>query len=305
MKTSRFLGFASLLFASVLAHAELVATNVSNAENTLQTSNQRLFASSQGAFYEITLGSSGWSKTPLPVRFRDGSARSCYFLGITESAGMVYTACTEDSLNPLAKKHLFGLDIFQPAPQLTEVGELHGMALPNGLAADASGNLYAADSGWPLLPGTIQKITLASAYTIASQTTFHRFIACKPNGLRYAGGKLYVTVNPFSYVGVSQLLRYDLGAGGLSNQASLYSSLAFLDDFALVNGGAVLAEFLGGRIVHINEQGNELHRAGFSQPTSVSLLTAPAFGSGSLLVTERGAGNVQHFANDWGLQPRQ
>lgn len=295
--------FAAMLFVSA-AHAELVATDVAYAENTIQTSNQRLFASADGAFYELTLAAGNWYKTMVPFSFKDGRARPCYFLGIAESAGTVYTLCTEDSFNPLARKYLFGLDIYQATPQLREVGELDRIALPNGLAADSGGNLYAADSGMPLLPGSIRKITLANPYAIATQTTLHNFIACKPNGLRYANGKLYVSVNPFSYVGLSQLLRYDLGANGLSNQASLYSSLGFLDDFALVEGGAVLAEFLGGRIVHVNEQGAELHQAGFSQPTSVTLLTAAPFGSGNLLVTERGRGNIQRFINNWGLRPR-
>lgn len=292
-----------MLMCASFAHAEPAATNVKHAENTIQTGNQRLFASSDGAVYELTLGSAGWSKTPVPARFKDGAAHYCYFLGIAETAGMVYTMCTEDALNPLAKKHLFGLDSALPA-QLTEVGELKNMALPNGLAADGSGNLYAADSGWPLLPGTIQKITLAGPYSIASQATFHNFVLCKPNGVRFANGKLYVSTNPFSYLGLSQLLRYDLGANGLSNKTQVYSSLAFLDDFALVDGGAVVAEFLGARIVHINENGGELHQASFSQPTSVTLLSAPQFGAGSLLVTERSNGDIQHFANSWGLRPR-
>lgn len=29
--------------------------------------------------------------------------------------------------------------------------------------------------------------------------------------MRFSNGKLYVSVNPFSYVGLSQLLRYDWG----------------------------------------------------------------------------------------------
>ncbi|HEY0844670.1 MAG TPA: hypothetical protein VGE12_04855 [Noviherbaspirillum sp.] len=300
----KLLMLALSLCTAIAAHAEVVATGVRYAENAIQTSNQRLFVSSDGAFYELTAGASGWNKTAVPVHFKDGVARHCYFLGVAETMGRVYTVCTENALNPLARKRLFGLDIMQGAPQLVEAGELHGMSLPNGLAADDAGNLYAADSGLPLLPGTIQKITLAGPYTIATQTTFHRYLANKPNGVRYANGKLYVTVNPFSYLGVSQLLRYDLGANGLANCTTIYSSLAFLDDFTLVNGGAVIAEFLGGRIVHVSEQGNELHRASFSQPTSARLLTAPQFGAGNLLVTERGSGNVHRFVNTWGLQPR-
>lgn len=298
------LSFAALLCLSIAARAEVVATSIKYAENSIQTSNQRLFVSSDGGFYELTAGPAGWNKTAVPVHFRDGLARHCYFLGMAETMGRLYTLCAEDTVNPFAKKTLFGLDIYQSVPQLIEAGELVGMSLPNGLAADSLGNLYAADSGLPLLPGTIQKITLAGPYTIGTQSTFHRFVACKPNGLRHANGKLYVTVNPFSYLGVSQLMRYDIGANGLSNGATLYASWGFLDDFTLVEGGAVVAEFLGGRIVHVSEQGNELHRASFTQPTSANLLTAPQFGPGSLLVTERGSGTVHRFDNAWGLRTR-
>lgn len=298
------LATAVLLLASLAAHAEPLATQVASAENAIETSNHRLFVSSDGAFYELKSGNAGWDKVQVPAVFRDGAKRSCSYLGIAESNGRVYTVCTTGHLNPLAKKYLLALDTLAAMPQLDEVGELQGIALPNGLAVDNAGHLYVADSGLPLLPGTIQKITLASAYTISTQATFHRFLAFKPNGLRHAQGKLYVTVNPFSYIGLSQLLRYDVQPDGLRNETALYSSTAFLDDFTLVEGGAVMAEFLGGRITHVSERGTELHRAGFSQPTSVNLLAAPAHGAGNLLVTERASGSVHRFVNTWGLRPR-
>jgi len=136
---------AMLWLLSPLGQAELVASHVSLAENTLQSSNQRLFASSDGAFYELTLSAGSWRRHTVPVSFKDGRTRPCYFLGIAESAGTVYTACTEDAVNPLAKKYLLGLDIYQPSARLQEVGELRDIALPNGLASDSSGKLYLAD----------------------------------------------------------------------------------------------------------------------------------------------------------------
>lgn len=304
MKILNILAVAGLLLSGGAAQAELVASGVDSAENSLQASSQRIFASSNGAFYEVSKTASGWAKTELPYKFKDGHSGSCYFLGITEYAGMVYTVCTESSINPLAKKHLFGFGVNDGAPQLTELGEIKNMALPNGLTADASGNLYIADSGLPLLPGAIHKIQLSGAYSMGPQSVFYSFVACKPNGLRFSGGKLYVSVDPFSYVGMSQLLRYDLTPGGLTNKAVVYTSWSFLDDFALVKGGVVAAEFFGGRIVHVSESGSLLHTASFAQPSSVSLATAPAFGPGSLFVTERGNGNIVRLPNSWGLLPR-
>jgi hypothetical protein len=304
MKMLSILAVAGFLWWGGAAQAELVTSGVDSAENTLQTSSQRMFASSTGAFYEVTKTASGWTKTELSYKFKDGHSGSCYFLGITELAGMVYTVCTESTINPLAKKHLFGFGVNDISPHLTELGELKGMALPNGLTTDGSGNLYVADSGLPLLPGSIHKIPLTGPYSMGTKSVFHSFAACKPNGLRFSNGKLYVSVDPFSYVGLSQLLRYDLTPGGLTNKAVIFTSWSFLDDFALVKGGAVAAEFFGGRIVHITEEGKLLHSASFAQPSSVSMATAPAFGPGSLFVTERGKGNIVRLVNDWGLLPR-
>jgi len=292
------------MFVLLDARAELVASDAKYAENTIQTSNQRLFLSSDGGFYELTRDSAGWHKNMLPAIFRDGVARPCYYLGIAETAGTVYTVCTENFSNPFAKKYLMGLNIYQPAPQLIEAGQLTGMSSINGLDADGSGNLYAADPGLPLLSGKIIKITMAGSHTIATQNVFHRFIASKPNGIRYAGGKMYISTNPTTYIGTSELMRYDLGANGLYNARTIFKSLWFLDDFMLVQGGAVVTEFLGGRLTHINESGSVLHRASFSQPTSITLLSASTYGSGSVLVTRRDAGEVHRLASNWGLLKR-
>jgi hypothetical protein len=304
IKTIHILAAIVLVLASAVSSAEVVASGMKNAENSIQTSNQRLFVTSEGGIYELNLNGGAWRKTALPVTFKDGQSRSCYYLGLVETAGMVYTVCTENILNPAATSHLLGLDIYQPEAHLIEVGVLQGIALPNGLTVDSSGNLYLADEGIPLLPGAIHKITLAGSLTIATQGVFHGFIACKPNGLHYWNGKLYVSTDPSSYFGLSQLLRYDLGSNGLSNKKVIYQSWSFLDDFTLVNGGAVVTEFLGERIRHISETGSVLHQSSFNQPTSITLLTAPAFGFGNLLVTERSNGDIVRMFNNWGLQPR-
>jgi len=305
MKTLRILILSLFMSASVASSGEVVATDVASAENAMQTSNQRLFVSSNGAFFELIHDSAGWAKQQVPAPFKDAHSGQCYFVGITETGGTLYTVCTENNLNPFAKKHLFGINIDQSVAQLTEVGEIRGTALPNGLAADSSGNLYIVDSGFPFLPGAIRKVTLASTYAIATQSRFYQFVLCKPNGLKYSDGKLYVTTDPPIYVGVSQLLRYDLDPDGLSNKAVIYKSFGFLDDFDLVKGGAVIAEHFGGAVTHVDESGHVLHQTtGLSQPTSAILLTAPAFGLGSLLVTEAGNKDVLLLENTWGLQPR-
>lgn len=301
--------FAStLLLASSLLYAQgqVVASGVNRAENAIQTSNQRLFVSSDGGFYELTVNGGVWSKTPVAATFASGKTAACYYLGVAETAGMLYTLCAENWGIPLSPNHLLGFSIYDTAPHLVEIGPLQGMVSPNGLAADSSGNLYAVDSGLLGLPGAIHKITLAGSNAIATQSVFYQYDLWKPNGLKISGGSLYVSLDPLTYAGLSKLVRYDLGSNGLSNQTAIYDSLWVLDDFTLVQGGVVIAEDLG-YVTHVGENSRILHRQAFpilTVPTSVALLTAPPFGAGSLLVTEMGTGNAIRLANNWGLQAR-
>lgn len=290
--------------ATTDAAAQVVVAGLKAAENLIQTTNGRIFASGDGALLELKQENGTWRSTTLPARFADGKSATCYFLGISEIQGMVYSLCAENLLNPLAKKHLFAFDSRTAMPQAKQVGELSGVDFPNGLSSDGNGALFAANSGLPLLAGKIHKISLnnpgSTQVTIRSQSVLHQFAACKPNGVHYANGRLYVSVNPFSYLGLSQLLRYDVSQNELSNKNSLYSSWNFLDDFALVQGGVLAAEFLGGKISHISETGTFLQSAAFAQPTSALVLKNNA----GMLVTERGNGRVLWMANTWGLQAR-
>ena len=91
---------------------------------------------------------------------------------------------------------------------------------------------------------------------------------------------------------------------GLTNKTTIYTSWGLMDDFALVKGGVVLAENLGGDIVHVGEGGNVMQRASFTTPTSVTFLAPPAVSYGDLLLTEMWRGKVKRLINDGGLETR-
>lgn len=291
-----------LSVASALA-AVPVLSQIPYAENQLSASNGRWFISGDGAVFEGGGDGSGFSRKALPARLKDGRVHGCYFLGMAERQGRLFTICTDNSLNPFATKRLFSLDFFDPNAELREIWRAGDMALPNGMAVDENGDLIVADSGGPLLPGKLVKFRLDSHGQVLGQATIHQFPLCKPNGVRIDGDRLYVSLNPLSYVGISQLKRYRLDGDALRDGATIYDSWGFIDDFALTRDGVAVAEFLGGKVSHVREDGTVLKQAWFDQPTSVSALAGGVFPGGGIRVTERGRGRVVVEA-DFGAWPR-
>ena len=289
--------------ASTLTVAQVA--NLPKAENAIQTSNGRNFVSTDGKLFELRESSNGnWSASAVPTRYTRSGQSACYFTGLAEYAATLYALCADNTLLASAPKHLLALDLNQASPTLQEIAVLHDFGFPNGLAADGAGHLYYANTAL-LLPGSVWRITLASRFAVAEEKEFYSFPLCVGNGLKFFRNQLYVGVNPPTFVGLSQLLRYDVNASGLANKTVIYQSLGIIDDFELVQGGVVLAEYLGSRIVHLSESGQVLHTASFSAPTSVHLISDPVRGQRELLVTEAGANRASLVQTDWNLAPRQ
>lgn len=297
----------ALSFAAIAAQAADLATPLANVKfpENMAKANGKIYVSTDGALYALSGSGSNWQSAKVAVSYLNGaSAEGCAFTGMTTMKGRVYATCTENVLSSSAKKHLFVLNTGSSA--FSEIGEIANVALPNGLTNDGNGNLFLADHGAPLLPGKIVKLALNAAGTgIASQSTMHNFFGCKANGVKYSNGKLYVTLNPFSYVGLSQLYRYDVGSSSLSNGKPMYSSWNFLDDFALVNDGFLVADYMGGRVLHVKEDGS-VDGAALTDPTLPSSVTLSD--DGKVVVTHRqttliatgATGSVHVYDSLWG-----
>ncbi|HET8871959.1 MAG TPA: hypothetical protein VFM48_16060 [Aquabacterium sp.] len=276
---------------------------LNKAENAIQTTTGRTFVSTQGALYEVTQSATGSrSATPLPVALSTG-ASSCYFTGLTEYASTLYATCAENTLLPGAPKHLLALDLTQPGTKLVDIASLHDYGFPNGLASDGAGHLYYANTTL-LSPGAVWRITLSGRFAVSQEQEFYKFPFCTANGMKFWQNRLYVGANPPTFIGESQLLRYDVTASGLNNKAIIYTSWNVIDDFELVQGGLVVAEYLGNKVSHITENGTVLHTASFSSPTSAHLVWDNARGQQELLVTEAGANRASWLTTDWRLQAR-
>lgn len=301
---------------ALTTHGADLATPLANVKfpENMAKANGKVYVSTNDGIHMLNGSGSNWQSVRVAVSYRNGaSADGCNFTGLTTMGSKVYSVCTENIGSPGATKHLFVLDSSSPGSAFNEINfsnpdnlYISNVALPNGLTNDGNGNLYLADHGAPLLPGKIVKLTLvAGGGAIASQSTIHNFFGCKANGVKFSNGKLYVTLNPFSYIGLSQLYRYDVGSSSLSNGKPIYSSWNFLDDFALVNDGFLIADYLGGRVLHVKEDGS-VNGAALTDPTVPSSVTLSD--DGKLLVTHRQtslanfgvSGSVHVYDSLWG-----
>ena len=296
--------FSIACFLTSFTHANPILSNVSSAENSLITSNNRLFISGDGQFTEAVKTNGAWQKIAIPAYLKNGVKTTCDFLGITElkERSKVYTVCADSVYNPLSTKRLFVLDLNTTVSELHEVGQIQNASLINGVTDDEQNNIYVADSA-VLGAGKILKLSLTSnGFT---QTTLHQYLLDKPNGLKYDNGHLYATLDAISLLGLTRVVRYDLLNNGIRNERTIFSRISFFDDFNLVNGGIVVADFLAGKVYHVRESdGQLLNQAIVVSPSSVSIGTDPLLNQGDLVVTGKLTGTVIQLQNNWGLQPR-
>lgn len=274
------------------------------AENAIQTSSGRTFVSTDGALFELKQNTAGqWTSAVVPARYTNPNQSYCYYTGLTEYAGALYGTCAESTTSGSAPKHLMALDLTQPNASWREIATLKANGFANGLAADGTGYLYYTSTAL-LQSGSVWRVKLSNRFTVTEEMELHKFTLCVGNGLKVHKNQLYVGVNPITFVGLSQLLRYDITPTGLTNKSVIYYSWSILDDFSLVKDGIILAEYLGQRIAHINEAGQVLRTANFSSPSSAHLINDAVAGKKVILVTEAGANRAKILSNEWGLQPR-
>ncbi|MEY4560955.1 MAG: hypothetical protein RLZZ618_232 [Pseudomonadota bacterium] len=325
------LAMAGLVLAAAPASEALAAvtigqqiTGMEKAENSIQTSSGRIFVSYDGGIFELTQSAGTWTKTPVTKLMPSGSSGHCYFLGMAEYANTLYTVCTEDNASAAARKHLMAMRLEVANDVLLQVIELTGVELPNGLASDGQGNLFFANTTLPDLtknpavkPGTLHRIQLTGRKTVAGPNTqvypsigttpTAALALLNPNGVKFDSGKLYVTANPPALSGTSILARFPVSsAGTLGTPVTLYSSTTFLDDFALVKGGMLIIEWIGGSLKYINEAGGVLrtYSVPFSFPTSATMLKPGTSPGAAVLVTLQGSDRAVFLETDWPIAPR-
>ena len=257
---------------------ETLVDGIASAENSMFTSTDRLFISGDDGIYEVTRSGSTASKTLLTA------SSGCKFSGLSEApGGTVYAGCYDGTNSKVFAAPL------NAAPAFKAIYDLPGVALANGVAADAGHHVYVADS----THGDILRLTVdaANPFSVTRSETFSSGNLF-PNGLKVFDSSLYFT----DFFSVKRLA---VGADGTAGTiTTLNSQLTFLDDLYVDASSIYVANYLFGTLELLTPGGYDVFdtAAILKGPSSV----VPAKGRLGLtnldvIVTEKSANRVSVF----------
>ncbi len=303
-----------------------VLCTVPEAENLIVTSDHRWFAGGSDGLYQIDPDGVA-PPQKIPIAFDAHSAPSidnrAFFCGITQFQHFVYATCSPELTNATSPRYIMLMDLQKSPLSMVAIHQIADPVFFNGLASDAAGNLYLTNEGtfFPSRPGRIVKLDMASPTTVGSLRTWLETDG-HPNGIKIDGDMLYFSQEPIHLLGHSTVNKVRIKSDGAASVPdTIYTTgiARLLDDMELVDGGLVITQ--GGlideldpatfhyssfnKVIHINEEGQELHATdiSLSPPSAVKLAPDPASASADLIVTER-TGEVIRLSQGWGLRSR-
>jgi hypothetical protein len=253
-------------------------------ENSLFTSNGRLFVSGQFNLYEIHRDGQDYTADAL---MPDGSGCS----GLTEDRGTLYALCS-GSGGPTDFSGLYTMSLDEPLASPTFSFSLTGMSLPNGMVATPSG-LYVTDGPVAIVPKIVHlTIDPADPTQVLAQDTWLATLPDFPNGLAHHEGALYVTHYRPGFGG--QVTRIAINPDGTPGEPENITPRDIMDDLTVVGDSLIVTDWQNGGLFQIDLDGNVLQETAnflFSQPSSVAIAGPPMFDELSLIVTERYTGD--------------
>ncbi len=180
-------------------------------------------------------------------------------------------------------------------PEMTELLELNNMSLPNGMTLTPdNGALLIADYLF-LGRGKVSKFDLTvTEESLNAELNDLNYLnidqnVYSPNGLKFSGEDLYLT--DFDYTSLtSRVVKIIFDNGSFLSSEVLYEKVTILDDLLPTCGGVLTSDFLNGRLVFINSEG-DVFRSDYQEFPGLSSMMwgqAPLFDSNTLVITERG-----------------
>lgn len=336
-RLSRNMLAVGLLSLCSLAQADTksaLVTNVTNAENVLQTAEGRIFASGSDGLYELVQAASGgkYSSRKLGTVFKSpvgsnvpAANTPCYFTGLAVQGKYLYAPCftmNNNSITAITARYLMVVDLTATTASATEIHRFDdNVRLPNGISFGPDNALYIADSGDMLFscygsttvrPGRVLRALVDPATPRLTQVASWQTSSAHPNGVRSDGNAVYYTENARScnvfglLSNAGKLNRVTVSTSGAAGSVStVYTRAAYLDDFELVQGGAVLTDNRAytGTLVHVSDAGKVLHTGTWlNSPSAVKLLKTTS--GYDLLTSEISNNTVSRYTQGWGLLPR-
>jgi|GEM_PF-733620 len=270
-----------------------VTDGTSISEITNRETVNRLFTDNRGIFGGIAQ-SGKWLyvlhatvKNPLPAM----DLNSCI-----KSGSMVKILLLLTDL--LMDKELLRADITVPGnPVFTSIYKLKDVVLPNGMAADAEGNLYVANQTF-LPQGAIVKLTITgNAQPAVTQETWisYKNGCLSPNGIVIRDTTLYFTDFSIWSSKPAKVKKVAITNGRPGPVETVYSAASFFDDLDVAmyrnEPQIAVADYLMNSIILINANDGTKTRLGsgtVANPSSVHFGVAPRFRANELVITEKG-----------------
>lgn len=215
--------------------------------------------------------------------------------GIVSFDQHLIAVCADSALIN-ARHTLISAELTENAkPVMTELLKLNGMSLPNGMTLTPDNSALLIADYLLLGRGKVSKFDLSVNETgLNAQVNDLNYLdidqnVYSPNGLKFSGEDLYLT--DFDYTSLSsRVMKISFDNGQYLNSEVLYEKITILDDLLPTCGGVLTGDFLNGRLVFINSEG-EVHRSDYQELPGLSSMIwgqAPLFNNNTLVITERG-----------------
>ncbi|MBU0991699.1 MAG: hypothetical protein KJ737_04310 [Proteobacteria bacterium] len=276
----------SVISLTACGDVTFIAT-IPDAENSLITSDGRLFVSGSYNLYEITREADG---TFISHRLIE---EDLYFGGLGEYNGHVYTLKSGPGLSIIFDPEpvlvisdlnaIHPQDGPQPSAMVFKEIPLTGMVMPNGLAIDSEGHLFIAD----FFGAKIYRCDIHDNDPENVDGPYDCGLEglALPNGLAIVDSFLYFTD------GGSVKKAEIMEEGVLGPAQVIFSGRIALDDLTAYQDSLVVCDSVYGTIFQLSTDGNLLRETKaetFAFPSSVCIGSGPMFGTGDVIVTEKG-----------------
>jgi hypothetical protein len=270
--------------------AETLVDGVTAAEDAMFSTDERLFVTGNDGIYELQRNPSGNLRA---TNLHPGE--KCVFTGIVEVGSTLYATCADYTNSYLFAASLAGA----PAtPAFRKVYTMAGTVLANEITADPDGRIYVAASA----QGKIVRLQLSPAdpFTVAQQEDWLSTPSgIFPNGLKYFDSSIYWTDSLGGSVSRAFIL-LDGTAGPITS--FIDPGDGFFDDlYVNSNGTMVVASYLLGTLraygpPPLGGLFAQTPPGAFTNPADVlPALGRFGFGTGDLIVTDKGANRVVLF----------
>jgi hypothetical protein len=254
--------------------------DIPSAENTLFTSDGRLFVSGSDNVYEVTEDATGWHAAALA----DTKAN---FTGLAQRGDVIYAAAFDGNL--------YAARLSDTPPTFKAIYAL-GVASANGMTTGPDGALYIVNGplGASLPAPKILRLRFdaANPMKVAEQADWLTSGLSFPNGLQRRGNTLLFSDSDALTVTLGAIRTVDIrpdGSAGTVKTLGTFPSLP--DDFGLAGDSVLAAFYSNGQIGLIDASGalvSQTDPLSFQNPSSVKLGRPPLFAADDLVVTEKG-----------------